>query len=317
MFIHAVSAEDREVEPFSVSVAPCKLSQLPEVEEVEVTRSRTSSTRYAKAVYTPPVDVSPVRGQASPRGSSGSTAPSPRGERPTRSKAAHGGLRNASSFKRGPARAGEHHVYKERVLVRVYDLGQTFVTKWHNKVSKGYGAFHTGVEVYGREWSFGMTFDDVSTGVMWNYPAQNRDHSFRETLSMGYTSMSPDEVDALLGEMMVEWKGNTYHVLQRNCHNFSNAVCARLGAAPLPAWVNDLAHTGAKTVDFLDTGESGYDGGKALATFFDSLKTTMLSSFALDDDPATKGRQAIEGPQIQEGRSCMGHRNPFAVLRRR
>jgi len=312
MFIHPVYAEDREGEPFSVSVAPCVTPQLPEVEEAEEMTHRSSRGYSARTA-----DVSPIRGGRAPHRESGSRAPSPRAERPARSKQNPGGTRDATSFKRGPARAGENHVYKERVLVRVYDLGQTFVTRWHNKVSKGYGAFHTGVEVYGREWSFGMTFDDVSTGVMWNYPAQNRDHAFRETLSMGYTSLSPEEVDSMLSEMMIEWKGNTYHVLQRNCHNFSNALCEKLGAAPVPAWVNDLAHTGAKTVDFLDTGESGYDGGKALATFFDSLKSTMLRSFSLDDDPATKGRQAIEDSQHQEGRSCMGHRNPFAVLRRR
>ena len=40
-------------------------------------------------------------------------------------------------------------VYRERVLVRVYDLGQAMLTRVHNQLTKEYGAFHTGVEVYG------------------------------------------------------------------------------------------------------------------------------------------------------------------------
>jgi len=118
-------------------------------------------------------------------------------------------------------------VHRERVLVRVYDLGRTFLTRWHNKVTKSYGAFHTGVEVYGREWSFGMTFDEWSTGVTNNPPKQNPDHSFRETLSMGYTHCSPQEAMRIIEDMKRSWRGCHYNVLSKNCHNFSDELCER------------------------------------------------------------------------------------------
>jgi len=196
-------------------------------------------------------------------------------------------------------------VYRERVLVRVYDLGQTFVTRWHNRVSKSYGAFHTGVEVYGREWSFGMTLDDYSTGVMANPPLENPDHSFRETLSMGYTSLSPRQVMQVIEEMKVEWKGCTYHVLNRNCHSFSDAFCKKLGVASMPPWINDLAGTGAGAVEFLDSADSGYDGGSALAEFLGSVKTRVYSAFVGEpSEPwppdlgaaSGRGEQAALGP---------------------
>jgi len=173
----------------------------------------------------------------------------------------------------------DNRVIRERVLVRVYDLGTTFVTRWHNEVTTNYGAFHTGVEVYGREWSFGMTFDNISTGVTSNLPCKNTDHVFRETLSMGYTTLSEKQVKVVIEEMRRIWKGHTYNVLSRNCHNFSDTLCQKLGVARLPGWVNDLASTGAQTVEYLDRSDSGYDGGKALVDFFGSMKNSMYATF--------------------------------------
>jgi len=179
---------------------------------------------------------------------------------------------------------GNKRVYKERVLVRVYDLGRTFVTRWHNQVTKSYGAFHTGVEVYGREWSFGMTFDEYSTGVTWNAPGQNPDHSFRETLFMGYTDLSEKEVLKLVERLKVEWKGCSYNVLSRNCHCFSDTFCRMLGADPLPRWINDLADTGAQTVEYLDGADSGYDGGAAVVDFLGSLRDKVYSAIVGDPE---------------------------------
>lgn len=135
---------------------------------------------------------------------------------------------------------------RERVFVRVYDMGTTVLTRGVlNWVAQSYGAFHTGVEVYGREWSFGMTLDDKSTGITWNPPAQHADHSFRETLSMGYTSLSPSEVLQLIESMKTEWRGCTYKLLTRNCNHFSDEFCKLLGVSTLPPWVNTLATLGA------------------------------------------------------------------------
>jgi len=192
----------------------------------------------------------------------------------------------------GTGIAPQDRVYRERVLVKVYDLGQTIVTRGYNRMTKSYGAFHTGVEVYGREWSFGMTFDDWSTGVTWNPPGMNPDHKFRETLSMGYTSCSPEEVWQIIEDMKIDWRGCTYNVLTRNCHNFSNTLCVRLGVGSIPSWINDLADTGAATVEFIDSADSGYDGGQALYDFFSDIRKSFTPGFSSEPTPSLPHRNS-------------------------
>jgi hypothetical protein len=128
-----------------------------------------------------------------------------------------------------------------RVVVRVYDLGQTIITRGYNALAKSYGAFHSGVEVYGKEWAFGMNPNQSATGVSWNPPGECPEHSFREMISMGCTTYTPEQVDQILNELMAEWPGVSYDIFTRNCHNFSEELCRRLGVACLPSWVNNLA----------------------------------------------------------------------------
>mmetsp|Transcript_9019 Transcript_9019/g.23355 ORF Transcript_9019/g.23355 Transcript_9019/m.23355 type:complete len:230 (-) Transcript_9019:286-975(-) len=163
---------------------------------------------------------------------------------------------------------------RERVLVHVYDLGQSYLTQGLNSVTRTYGAFHTGVEVYGKEWLFGMAGGDTS-GIAWHEPKQCRDHTFRETLSMGCTPYSEVEVLSIIEELKCEWRGCSYDMLTRNCHHFSDAFCRRLQVASLPTWVNTLAGTGHATYEFLESGDSGYDGGEALFKLLDNVWSNM------------------------------------------
>mmetsp|Transcript_18670 Transcript_18670/g.41660 ORF Transcript_18670/g.41660 Transcript_18670/m.41660 type:complete len:286 (-) Transcript_18670:12-869(-) len=181
-----------------------------------------------------------------------------------------------------PRQLTESH--REPVNLKVYDLGKSFMTRGVlNAVTKSYGAFHSGVEVYGREWSFGMTMEDWATGVTWNPPGLNADHSFKESIVMGYTTLSPESVWKIIQELKREWLGCTYHILQRNCHHFSDELLRRLGVRRAPPWLNDLAESGAATAEFLDSADSGYDGGEALYDFFDSVKKTVF--YALGGNP--------------------------------
>merc|ERR1712232_23529 len=130
--------------------------------------------------------------------------------------------------------------------------------------ARAYGAFHSGVEVYGREWSFGLTECDGS-GITWCTPGQHPDHHFRETLAMGCTRLSAREVVQVIKEMELEWTGRSYRLLTRNCHNFSDAFCERLGVSSMPSWVNDLAGAGAVTVDAADGLYNGVAKGASVA----------------------------------------------------
>lgn len=135
------------------------------------------------------------------------------------------------------------------VFLRVYNLGQTFITRWHNNVTKSYGAYHTGVEVYGREWAFGVPGDEYTSAVGWCPPGECAEHDFREMLYMGSTTFSPKQVEAIIADMRQEWTGPTYDMFTKNCHKFSQAFCNRLGVAETPSWINDLAEALAPVPD--------------------------------------------------------------------
>ena len=54
---------------------------------------------------------------------------------------------------------------------------------------------------------------------------------------IGETSLSSEEVNQVVAEMGLEFKGSAYHLLQRNCNHFSDAIIARLCGRHPPSWV--------------------------------------------------------------------------------
>merc|ERR1712217_469275 len=110
-------------------------------------------------------------------------------------------------------------------------------------------------------------------------PGQHHDHTFRETLSMGYTAYSPEEVVRIIHDMGKTWTGGSYDLLTRNCHSFSDELCRRLGCQGLPPWVNALAGTGAAASEYLDEVDSGYDGGQAIYDLFGAAASFITDPF--------------------------------------
>eukprot|EP00746_Dinoflagellata_sp_MGD_P164427 gnl/MRDRNA2_/MRDRNA2_93045_c0_seq1.p1 gnl/MRDRNA2_/MRDRNA2_93045_c0~~gnl/MRDRNA2_/MRDRNA2_93045_c0_seq1.p1 ORF type:complete len:331 (-),score=55.60 gnl/MRDRNA2_/MRDRNA2_93045_c0_seq1:108-1100(-) len=182
--------------------------------------------------------------------------------------------------------SGRQNEQNAKVLLHVYDLGKRAITRSYNSVIKSHGAFHSGVEVYGKEWAFGMT-SDASTGVCYGTPRQHQQHTYRETLEMGYTHLSAKEVSAIVNEMMYEWMGYTYDVFTRNCHHFSEEFCQRLGVGHIPPWLNALATSSGETVEYIETADSGYDGGQVFVDFFTDIRRFMSGALS-SEDPSTK-----------------------------
>mmetsp|Transcript_1054 Transcript_1054/g.3176 ORF Transcript_1054/g.3176 Transcript_1054/m.3176 type:complete len:362 (+) Transcript_1054:172-1257(+) len=189
-----------------------------------------------------------------------------------------------------------------RVSLKVYDLGQTVLTRGYNAVNKSYGAFHTGVEVYGREWSFGAAPEGYS-GIGENPPGENTMHSFRETLVMGYTKFNPEEIYTIIEEMAEEWHGASYDVFTKNCHNFSQAFCQRLGVPGIPSWVNDLASSlapksegrRAARAGMQDAGDAGPEAS-ALAPTADGVRRS--SSEAMDPRTSGTSQHDVNPPAV-------------------
>jgi hypothetical protein len=139
---------------------------------------------------------------------------------------------------------------KSKVTLHIYDVVSHALVRNVNCICRalGTGAFHTGVEVYRQEWSYGFS-DQRRSGVFCCTPKSCNVHTYREAVEMGQTTLSPGEVKTLLEEMSRAWPGQEYDLLRRNCCHFTDELCRRLGTGPLPYWVTNLASAGASLLD--------------------------------------------------------------------
>lgn len=132
------------------------------------------------------------------------------------------------------------------VTLHIYDLGISG-SEVINSVLRivGTGAFHTGVEVYGKEYSFGYTPTDAVPGVVTCQPRKCSGHRFRESLTLGETTLQEKQVQELIKELGRAWPGSSYNLLKRNCTHFCDTFCRWLAVGPVPAWIVSLSAAGA------------------------------------------------------------------------
>jgi len=127
------------------------------------------------------------------------------------------------------------------VVLHVYDVTNFNAVKALNRAILplgGGGAFHVGVEVWQKEYSYG--FRSVGTGVTKVSPCGDPGHQFQGSVELGHTYLSQGAVTKLVSEMAVQWQGCDYHMIRHNCMHFAAALVEKLGAGPLPAWVDRL-----------------------------------------------------------------------------
>lgn len=130
------------------------------------------------------------------------------------------------------------------VVLRIYDVTRKQVVHGVNDVLQhlGGGAYHAGVEIYCKEYSFGGGFSHKS-GVNCCQPKRNSAHRYRKGIRMGTTIMSEDQVKLVIAKLeeSEEWRECDYDLLRRNCCHFCNTLCQKLGVGSVPAWVTELA----------------------------------------------------------------------------
>lgn len=141
------------------------------------------------------------------------------------------------------------------VKLHIYHVHHSSRVRMLNKVTKDLlqvgGVFHTGLEVYGREYSYGSlpagaSPDDSSTGIFSCDPRRCTMHTYLRTVCLGLAQMSKDDFLALIREPAPAWQANKYHILTRNCVTFCRMLAERLcpGGDEFPAWVDSLAQAG-------------------------------------------------------------------------
>ncbi|XP_038885545.1 deSI-like protein At4g17486 [Benincasa hispida] len=107
----------------------------------------------------------------------------------------------------------------------------------------GLGVYHSGVQVHGVEYAFGA-HEHATTGIFEVEPKQCPGFTYRKSILIGRTNLSPREIRSFMEKLAEEYSGNTYHLITKNCNHFCNDVCLRLTGKPIPRWVNRLARLG-------------------------------------------------------------------------
>jgi hypothetical protein len=123
------------------------------------------------------------------------------------------------------------------ILLNVYNLHSSNVIL----SNIGIGAFHTGVEIKGKEYSFSQC------GVVVTAPKLQDFGEFKEQIIMG------EYIGTLLSiqEIMLSWTENgifsrgVYDMANRNCNHFSDQLCFTLVNRHIPDWINRLSSIGA------------------------------------------------------------------------
>jgi hypothetical protein len=112
------------------------------------------------------------------------------------------------------------------------------------------GLFHSGVEVCGQEWAFGAS-EGGGSGMFALRPREAAElfgHRHHSAIELGSVAQGV-HLRQVLRELEREWRGDSYDLLTRNCNNFSDALCERLGLlSARPPWVNRLARIGRRLI---------------------------------------------------------------------
>lgn len=127
-----------------------------------------------------------------------------------------------------------------KVILNVYDLHKGNDYGYH----VGLGLFHSGVEINGKEYSFGG-HEYSFTGVFEVTPQCAVGVKFRESVVMGETTLPQRDIQDIIDELSSEFTGDSYHPINRNCNTFSNELIQRILKKPIPGYVNRLANMGS------------------------------------------------------------------------
>lgn len=127
-----------------------------------------------------------------------------------------------------------------QVVLNVYDL--TPVNSYTYWV--GFGIFHSGIEVHGKEYGFGAHDFPVS-GVFEVEPRSCPGFIYRSSILLGRINMPPSEFRTFIECTASEYHGDTYNLISKNCNHFTDDIAWRLTGKHIPGWVNRLARLGA------------------------------------------------------------------------
>ncbi|XP_046990052.1 deubiquitinase DESI2 [Schistocerca americana] len=130
---------------------------------------------------------------------------------------------------------------REPVILNVYDM------YWINEYTTpiGLGVFHSGVEIYGTEYAYGghpFPISGIFDITPRNAEELGEQFQFRQSVHIGNTDFTDDEVKRIIVELGKDFRGDRYHLMNKNCNHFSGSFTQILCGQEIPSWVNRLAY---------------------------------------------------------------------------
>ncbi|KAG1656506.1 hypothetical protein FOA52_012506, partial [Chlamydomonas sp. UWO 241] len=174
------------------------------------------------------------------------------------------------------------------------------------------------VAVLNHEWSYG--YAPTGSGMYPCEPGQNPQYQFRETVDLGTTFLTKQEIKAAILRLKDEWPGSSYDVLQRNCCHFCEAFARELRCKDPPAWLNRLAQGADATIAFTNDAvelasrvSSSVSG--AASTLSESVRRLWTAGYTattgIDGNAGSANggdRSSARAPRSTSAGSASGHR---------
>lgn len=120
------------------------------------------------------------------------------------------------------------------VILNVYDLHEQNMSLHEF----GLGFYHSGVVVNGQEWTF------ASGSGIYSTPPRSVP-GFRESIFLGKFKGTSRDVDTIVDSLRDSYRGDMYHILDRNCNSFSESFVLKLLNKQIPGYVNRMAFWGS------------------------------------------------------------------------
>jgi len=109
------------------------------------------------------------------------------------------------------------------IILNVYDLSSSnsFLHSW------GMGAYHSGVELNGREYSYGKS-DGRGSGIFECEPRLASGCTFRESIELGSIEASGMEILKCIDSLRARYQASEYDILLQNCNHFCDDLASTL-----------------------------------------------------------------------------------------
>lgn len=121
---------------------------------------------------------------------------------------------------------------ESNVLATIYEIGGPLTGILSTSVAKKLPLIpHIGIRVYGKEYFYSDHIEYRSVPVM----EEMLGDMPRVSLDLGKCTLSPEEVQRIVDEDLVaDWTADDYHVFDKNCVHFADALSARCTQDGIP-----------------------------------------------------------------------------------